>query len=38
MLVLAVIGVKPPALQKFSRGHLGLTGADWVQLPVGLQI
>lgn len=29
---LGVIGVKPP---KFSRGHLGLTAADWVQLTAG---
>lgn len=32
---LGVIGVKPP---KLSRGHLGLTAADWVQLAAGLQM
>lgn len=32
---LGVIGVKPP---KLSRGHLGLTAADWVQPAAGLQM
>lgn len=32
---LGVIGVKPP---KLSRGHLGLTATDWVQLAAGLQM